>query len=181
MGNGRLFSSNSAPGCPDVGQQCPVFDVRDIHGSPLVVGRTLVAGRGTLLLFMDVSLPAHTRMLSMVRAAAACEGVDVVLISPDAGADLQPSKSSGKAGLWSDPAVIGVRHVVSDAVGQQFGVGHRPFSVLLDAQGVIIAKGHCTARRHIEAIFKTQRRGYYSLYGYLSRVSRFARPVHVLP
>lgn len=179
MDKGRPISTYIEPGCPAVGQQCPIFDVKDVHGTPVVVGRTLVAGRGTLLLFMDVSLPANTRLLPMVQAAAACEGVDVLLISPDPNPGCH-SKPSDNANLLSGKGLIGIRQVESDSIGQHFGVGRRAFGVLIDAQGVIVARGHCTARRHIEALLTTQRRGYYSLYGYLSQLSRYARPVHGL-
>lgn len=181
MGNRRFFASAAMPDqFPAVGQQCPVFDVKDVHGKPVMVGRTLVAGRSTLLMFLNTDSPAGARLLPVIQGVAACEGVDVVVISSRPHTDVCHATAADDAGILWGSHQTGMRHVVSAAISQRFGAGSQPCGVLLDAQGVIVARGHCTARRHIDKLFGAQRRGYYSLYGYLSRISRYARPVYGL-
>lgn len=178
MRDGRFFTIRPTPDpWPDVGQQCPVFNTKDIHGMPVVVGRTLVAGRATLLMFMDTDTAVNARLMTAVAAVAAREGVDVMLISRDAEGRGDPQ---GSTDMGMASGRDGIRHVMSDDISQRFGVDRQPCGVLLDAQGVIIAKGQCTTRKHVENLFGTQRRGYYSLYGYLNRISCYARPVYGL-
>lgn len=177
MSERRIFARGARPDSfPDVGQPCPVLEVKDIHGMPVVVGRTLVAGRSTLLMFMNTHNPSGARLLSVIQSITAREGVDVIMISD--GADCE-HRRVGTA-IISLHRREATRQVVSAEICQRFGVDHRPCGVLLDSQGMIVARGVCTARRHVEGLFKTQRRGYYSLYGYLSRISRYARPVYGL-
>ena len=153
--------------CPEVRDQSPVFDVKDLFGTPLSVGRTLVAGRSTLLLFMHPDNGACAKLMPVLQSIVAREGVDVVLISDDNDADHHR--------FLNRHQLDGMRYVVSSDVSQRFQANKTPYGVLLNPQGVITAKGPCTTRKHVENLFKTRRLGYYSLQGYLSKVPRHAK------
>lgn len=162
MNNGKNYVS-----IPNVGDQSPVFDVKDLFGTPLSVGRTLVAGRATLLLFIHPDSRTCAKLIPVFRSVVAREGVDVVLISDDHDADHYRFLNTHQ--------IAGIRYVVSPDISQRFQTNKTPYGVLLNPQGVIAAKGSCTNRKHFESLFKTRRLGYYSLQGYLSKVPRHAK------
>ncbi len=150
-----------------IGDQSPVFDVKDLFGMPLSVGRTLVAGRSTLLLFTGPACMICANLMPVVQSVVAREGVDVILISGDNDADHHR--------FLNRHQLDGMRYVVSPEISQRFQANKMPYGVLLNPQGLIAAKGLCITRKHVESLFKTRRLGYYSLQGYLSNVPRHAK------
>ena len=177
MDNGFLFASRTTTGhAPEIAEPSPVFDVMDVFGIPISVGRTLVAGRSTLLMFIRPTCPIFAKLIDVIKSVTAREGVDVVLISDEQDANqcdlLDPHSLDS---IRYDMG--GMRYVVSTEIGRRFQVSTTPYGVLLDAQGTISVKARCTSSRHVESLFQTRRTGYYSLHGYCLDVSRLPTSV----
>lgn len=160
---------------PDIGEQSPVFDVKDIFDVPVSVGRALTKDRPTLLMFTGPTCPLCAKLTPIIQSVAGREDVDVIFVSDGNDADHRAFLARHPLGA--------ARYVVSAEIGMRFQVAKIPYGVLLDAQGVIAAKGLCNTREHVESLFETQRLGHHSLQGYLSDlsdVSEAARPAHEL-
>ena len=142
---------------------------------PISVGRTLVAGRSTLVMFIRPTCPTFEKLIDVIKSVTAREGVDVVLISDEQDANqcdlLDPHSLDS---IRYDMG--GMRYVVSTEIGRRFQVSKKPYGILLDAQSTIVAKARCTSGRHVESLFKTQCTGYYSLHGYCTDVSQLPTP-----
>jgi methylamine dehydrogenase accessory protein MauD len=62
-------------------------------------------------------------------------------------------------------------YVLSAALGLAHQVGRLPYAVLLDAAGVVRARGLVNTREHLESLFEAKERGVASLQEYLSRAA----------
>ena len=143
---------------------------------PISVGRTLVAGRSTLLMFIRPTCPIFAKLIDVIKSVTAREGVDVVLISDEQ--DLYHCDLLNPHRLHDMRDDLGgMRYVASTEIGRRFQVPTKPYGVLLDAQGTVSVKARCTSSRHVERLFQTRRTGYYSLHGYCLDVSRLSTPV----
>ena len=65
-----------------------------------------------------------------------------------------------------------VRYVLSPTLGISYQVGKLPYAVLLDAAGVILAKGLVNTREHLESLFEARDRGVASIQDFLRRAER---------
>jgi len=59
-------------------------------------------------------------------------------------------------------------YVNSPQVGMAFQVGTLPYAVLIDAQGVIRAKGLVNHREHLESLMVAEETGFGSIQAYLA-------------
>jgi methylamine dehydrogenase accessory protein MauD len=57
---------------------------------------------------------------------------------------------------------------VSTQIGMTYAVGKLPYAVLIDADGIIRAKGIVNTREHLESLFEAERRGVASIQQYLA-------------
>ncbi|GAB4303142.1 MAG: hypothetical protein Kow0083_14300 [Methylophaga sp.] len=148
---------------PDIGDHSPVFNVKTIDGQDVTVGRAVTPGRPSLMMFTGPSCPVCAKLLPIIRSVAAAEGADVLLISDGTPAEHREFLSNHplKDELYINSPEIGMRYQVSKV----------PYGVLLDADGVIKAKGLCNTREHVESLFETVRLGHASLQSYLKEGS----------
>jgi methylamine dehydrogenase accessory protein MauD len=59
-------------------------------------------------------------------------------------------------------------YVISAALGMSFQVSRLPFAALLDAGGLLRARGLVNSREHLESLFEAQRLGVGSLQEYFA-------------
>jgi methylamine dehydrogenase accessory protein MauD len=59
------------------------------------------------------------------------------------------------------------RYIVSTALGVSYRVGRLPFAVLIDAGGVLRARGIINSREHLESLFEAKRLGVGSIQEFL--------------
>jgi methylamine dehydrogenase accessory protein MauD len=99
-------------------------------------------------------------MLPAVKSLLAREsGVDLVFAS-DGDLDAQRAFIAREK-LEAHP------YLLSPELGLAYQIGKLPYAVLIDAEGVIRAKGLINTREHLESLFEAQARGVASLQEYL--------------
>jgi methylamine dehydrogenase accessory protein MauD len=99
------------------------------------------------------------KLLPIIRSVAAAEGTDVVLISDG-------TRAEHLEFLRNHP-LQNERYVVSAEIGMRYQISKVPYGVLLDADGVILGKGLCNTREHVESLFETVREGHSTLQDFM--------------
>ena len=151
---------------PEVGSPAPVVEVEDLGGLARTVGSTRDDGRSTLLFFLSPTCPVCKTLLPVLRSIARREAtrVEVVLASdgprPEQEAFVQAERLDGFA------------YVLSPSLGMTWQVGKLPYAALVDAGGVVRAKGLVNTREHLESLFEAMERGVASIQDYLEAETR---------
>ena len=65
--------------------------------------------------------------------------------------------------------ITALPYVVSTEVGMRYAIGKLPYAVLIDADGIIRAKGIVNTREHLESLFEAERRGVATIQEFLGR------------
>ena len=63
-------------------------------------------------------------------------------------------------------------YVVSASLGMAYQVSRLPFAVLIDAQGVLRARGIVNSREHLESLFEAKRMGFASIQDYFEAAAQ---------
>lgn len=148
---------------PHVGEAAPVVSVRDRRGREHAIGGAAPDGASTLLFFLSPTCPICETLLPVVRSVARREGprLRVVLAS------------DGPAGehdrLVRERDLEREIYVVSAELGIAFQIGRVPYAVLVDAAGVVRARGLVNTREHLESLFEAHAHGVDSLQTFASR------------
>jgi methylamine dehydrogenase accessory protein MauD len=152
---------------PEVGSAAPVVEAEELRGRTRTVGGRRDDGRSTLLFFLSPTCPVCKTLLPVLRSIARREAdrVEVVLASdgprPEHEAFVQAERLDGFA------------YVLSPSLGMTWQVGKLPYAALVDAGGVVRAKGLVNTREHLESLFEAMERGVASIQDYLeSRVAQ---------
>ncbi len=151
---------------PRIGDAAPRFELTDWSGTPVTIGGTQAQGRSTLLLFVSPTCPVCAAMLSIVESVAGAEQrwLRVVLASDGPRAEHEAFVRTNR--LAAHP------YVLSTELGIAYRVAKLPYAVLIDADGVLRAKGLVNTREHLESLFEAMARGVGSVQDYLRRESR---------
>ena len=146
---------------PAVGEAAPVVDVTDLGGSPHRIGAARTDGRSTLMLFVSPSCPICKTLYPVLLASRRDElaWLDVILAS-DGNAD-EHRDFVRKNTLERFP------YILSTALGLGYQVSRLPYAVLIDAGGILRARGLVNSREHLESLFEAQRLGVASIQDYL--------------
>ncbi len=150
---------------PSVGDPAPPLSVTDLGGAARTIGGAAEAS--TLVFFVSPTCPVCKTLLATVERVVEAEGgVDLVLAS-----DGPPEEHRAfveEHGLERFP------YVLSAELGHTYRVAKLPYAVLLDAEGVVRAKGIVNTREHVESLFDARREGVGSIQEYLDRRDRRA-------
>jgi methylamine dehydrogenase accessory protein MauD len=149
-----------------VGEMSPPLPVTTLAGDRLVLGGASPHGRSRLLLFVAPTCPVCKKLLPIARSFAHAERLDVLLIGD--GDDAEQRSMIREFGLESLP------YINSPQVGMTFHVGKLPYAVLLDAAGVIRAKGLVNNREHLESLLIAEETGFGTIQAYLDAKQRVA-------
>jgi methylamine dehydrogenase accessory protein MauD len=149
------------PGGPKVGDAAPTLAVTDLGGRALTIGGRDVDGRRTLLFFVSPTCPVCKTLLPVVRGLVAGTTPATRLVLASDGDVAEQRAFVARAGLAEHP------YVVSSALGLAYQVGKLPYAVLIDADGVLVAKGLVNTREHVESIFEAARLGVASMQEWL--------------
>jgi methylamine dehydrogenase accessory protein MauD len=144
-----------------VGELAPVVEVVDLEARPLSLGAPRADGRDTLIVFVSPTCPVCKALLPVLKTSRRSEQgkLEIVLASDG---DLADQKAFVRAqGLES------FAYVVSAPLGMTYQVSRLPFAVLIDAPGVLRARGLINSREHLESLFEAKRLGVASLQDYL--------------
>jgi methylamine dehydrogenase accessory protein MauD len=145
-----------------IGERVPMIDVEDLAGQPLRLGAPRADGRSTLLVFVSPTCPVCKSLLPVVRSGRRQERdwLEVILASDG---DLEQQRQFVQAqGLTELP------FVVSAPLGMTYQVSRLPFAALVDAGGILRARGLVNSREHLESLFEAQRLGVASLQEYFA-------------
>jgi methylamine dehydrogenase accessory protein MauD len=146
----------------NVGERVPMVDVVDLDGRGLRLGAPRDDGKSTLLVFVSPTCPVCKTLLPILKSGRKDERdwLEVVLAS-----DGDPDEHRKFA---TDQGLGGVPYVVSAPLGITYQVSRLPFAALLDATGILRARGLVNSREHLESLFEAQRLGVASLQEYFS-------------
>ena len=148
-----------------VGEVAPQVSVHDLEGAPRNIGQPS-NGRATLLMFVSPTCPVCKSLLPVIKSSLTAERdwLDIVLASDG---DLNSQREfvrSQKLG--------GIPYIVSTPLGITYQVSRLPFAVLIDAQGILRARGIVNSREHLESIFEAKRLGFGTIQAYFESIAR---------
>jgi methylamine dehydrogenase accessory protein MauD len=134
---------------PRVGESAAPLDLLDWSGTPLTVGGA--RDRDTLLFFVSPTCPVCEELLPTVPSTCRSEGAELVIVSDGGRAE--------HADFVAAHGLAGARYVLSGELGMTYQIGRVPYAVLLDAEGVVRARGLVNTREHVESLFEARARG----------------------
>ncbi|MCQ4348829.1 methylamine dehydrogenase accessory protein MauD [Pseudomonas stutzeri] len=143
-----------------VNEPAPRVTAADRHGRPVNFGYP--SDKGQLVFFLSPSCPICKSLLPAVKAIGkARKDLELVYVS-DGEADAQ-------AALIREFGLEDARYVVGPEVGMTYQIGKLPYAVLIDAAGVLRAKGLVNSREHLDSLFEAEQMGVASLQDYLHK------------
>jgi methylamine dehydrogenase accessory protein MauD len=155
---------------PRVGEAAPRFELTDWSGAPLAIGGADPQGKGTLLVFVSPVCPVCETILPIIDSVVRGEPGRLRLVLASDGPRAE-HEAFVRAHRLAERA-----YVLSTDLGLAYQVGKLPYAVLIDAEGVLRAKGLVNTREHLESLFEAMARGIGSVQEYLRR-EREARHV----
>lgn len=146
---------------PVPGEPAPLLLAPALSGAALQIGGADAAGRRTLLFFASPTCPMCKTLLPTVRRAAGEERVRLVLAS-----DGDPAEHAAFARAHDlDPA----SYVLSHELGLRYAVAKLPYAVLIDAAGIVRARGLVNTREHVDSLFEAERLGVPTIQAHLAQ------------
>jgi methylamine dehydrogenase accessory protein MauD len=148
---------------PRPGEAAPALDVEDWSGRRLRVGAPDPEGASTLLLFVSPECPVCKVVLPVARSLRAAEAGRLRLVVASDGARAQHEDFVREQRLERE------RYVLSAALGLAWQVPRLPYAALIDAQGIVRARGLVNTREHLESLLEAREQGVASIQEYLAR------------
>jgi methylamine dehydrogenase accessory protein MauD len=155
-------------GGPRVGEAAPVMKIDDWSGRAVTVGGVADDGKSTLLFFLSPTCPVCKTLLPVLDSVARAEQRRLQLVFASDGPRTEHEAFVRAHHLDARP------YLLSAQLGLAYQVGKLPYAVLIDAAGVIRAKGLVNTREHVESLFEAMERGVESVQEYLRRGHRVA-------
>ncbi|MDE2360753.1 MAG: thioredoxin fold domain-containing protein, partial [Betaproteobacteria bacterium] len=135
-------------------------ELRDLLGRAVKLGGLRGDGRNTVLLFVSPTCPMCKKLLPIAKSILRSERAAAIVLASD-GEEAEQRAFVQREGLEALP------YVLSRELGMSYQVGKLPYAVLIDAEGVIRAKGLVNTREHFESLFEARDQGVGSLQDYL--------------
>jgi len=143
-----------------VNEPAPKVTAADRNGRPVNFGYP--ADKSQLLFFLSPTCPICKSLLPAVKAIGkARKDLEVVYVSDG---DLE-----AQAALIREFDLEDAAYVVGPEVGMTYQIGKLPYAALIDAAGVLRAKGLVNSREHLDSLFEAERMGIASLQDYLHK------------
>jgi len=144
---------------PGVGEHSPQLEVHAVGGSAITIGRKLADGKTLLMLFVSQTCPICKKLIPIAVDFAKSERLEVLFVGDAEAAEQR--KLIAAFGLDEN------RFVNGPEIGMAYRVDKLPYAVLLDDNGVIVAKGLVNSREHFESLIIAKETGFASLQSYL--------------
>ena len=140
--------------------KAPHFEKASIGGKVVVVGG--IREKDQLLFFIDIGCPICRSLVQTVKKVAYEESADLVFVSDgeSVGPHLEFSRRTN---------LMPCDYLISEEVGQAYGVGKVPYAALIGPNGNIITFGIVNSREHIESLFQAREDGVDSLQEYFRK------------
>ncbi|MEP7245738.1 MAG: methylamine dehydrogenase accessory protein MauD [Gammaproteobacteria bacterium] len=151
-----------------VGEHAPIVAVIDIEGTARRIGDVREDGKNTLVMFVSPTCPVCKTLLPVLRSSLRSEAawLDIILASDG---DITTHAEFRRAhGLGH------MTYVLSPPLGIAYQINRLPYAVLLDEQGVVLARGLINSREHLESLFEAKRLGVASVQEYLESQAKRA-------
>ncbi len=150
---------------PKVGEAAPELALPSLRGATVRLGGEASQARSTLLFFLSPTCPVCKTLLPTLRRVAREESPGLRIVYASDGAPEEHQAFVREHGLAD------ADYVLSEELGMRFEVSKLPFAVLMDAAGVVRAKGIVNTREHLESLFEADRLEVASLQQYVTRES----------
>jgi methylamine dehydrogenase accessory protein MauD len=149
-----------------VGEAAPQVTVEDLDGQARTIGAPVPSGRAVLLMFVSPTCPVCKSLLPVLRSSLVSERdwLEIVLASDGDAASQREYVQSQKLGSFP--------YVLSAPLGMTYQVSRLPFAVLIDAQGILRARGIVNSREHLESLFEAKRLGLATIQAYFESIAR---------
>lgn len=145
---------------PAVGEASPTFALRSLTSEAVHVG-----GAGplpTLVFFLAPTCPVCKKLIPVLKALLRDEQRDLrIVLASDGNDALTHQRFVREQGLGAFP------YVLSSELGMSYRVSRLPYAVLLDAQGVVAAKGLVNSREQLDSLLNAHDMGKPSIQSYL--------------
>ena len=149
---------------PAVGDAAPQFDLVDVGGREWTLGGERDVA--TLLFFMSPTCPVCKTLLPTVERVVGREAAVSLMLASDG--PIEEHRT-----FVQEHALDRFPYILSPELGRAFQVAKLPYAVLIDAAGVVRAKGIVNTREHVESLFEASGLGVASIQEYLDqRTSR---------
>jgi methylamine dehydrogenase accessory protein MauD len=149
-----------------VGEPAPTITVEDLDRRALTLGAARSDGRATLLMFVSPTCPVCKALIPVLKSSLASERdwLDIVLASD--------GENTAQREFVQAHRLTNFPYVVSAPLGIAFQVSRLPYAVLIDAQGVLRARGIVNSREHLESLFEAKRLGLASIQDYFEATAQ---------
>ncbi|MFT4569419.1 MAG: methylamine dehydrogenase accessory protein MauD [Hyphomicrobiaceae bacterium] len=147
---------------PEVGEPAPTLEVPTLAGTPVSIGGPADDGRRTLVFFLSPTCPVCKVLLPTVLRVARSQVPPLRVVLASDGDEEEHRR------FVSDHDLEEMPYVVSAALGISFEVAKLPYAVLIDAEGILRAKGLVNTREHLESLFEAERLGVASIQDWLA-------------
>lgn len=149
-------------GGPEVGDAVPEMWLPDVRGERVRVGGADPDGGRTLIFFLSPTCPVCKTLLPTLERVVSEQSPGVRIVYASDGAVEDHERFVREHGLER------CDYAISETLGIHFAVAKLPFAVLLDAAGVLRARGIVNTREHLESLFEADRLDVASLQDYLA-------------
>jgi methylamine dehydrogenase accessory protein MauD len=149
-----------------VGEPVPQISALDLEGRALTLGAERADARATLIVFVSPTCPVCKTLLPVLKSSLTAERdwLEIVLASDGETAAQRDFVQAHRLG--------GFPYVLSAALGMAYQVSRLPFAALVDARGVLRARGIVNSREHLESLFEARRLGFASIQDYFEAAAR---------
>ncbi|OYO27579.1 methylamine dehydrogenase accessory protein MauD [Janthinobacterium sp. PC23-8] len=144
---------------PKVGQPAPSMALRTMDQAGLQLPGA--AGTSTLLFFLSPTCPVCKKLLPALKSMQKAEAGWLQMVLASDGDVLEHQAFRSEYGL------TGFQYVLSAPLGMAYRVARLPYAVLIDASGVVSAKGLINSREQLESLLTAQELGVASVQEYL--------------
>ncbi len=144
------------------GQAVPPVVVHDLDQRPVSVSGEAEDGRARLLVFTAPNCPVCAELKETLAAIARQEADWLAVIQVSDGPAAEHEQAAREA------ARAGIPYVLSRNLGLLLEVSRLPYAALIDAQGVLKARGLVNSREHLESLFEAHERQTASLQDWLA-------------
>ena len=144
---------------PAVGEAAPPMSLTGIQSETVRVGGP--QAQAMLLFFLSPTCPVCKKLLPVLKAAARDESSRVRIVLASDGDSAEHLAFVREQGLAQMP------YLLSTELGMTYRVSRLPYGILVDAQGIVRAKGLVNSREHLDSLLNAHDMGAASIQQYL--------------
>ena len=153
---------------PAVGSDSPTFALTGIQSEDITLGGP--AATPTLVFFLSPTCPVCKKLLPVLKALRRDEGRQLRVVLASDG------EAAAHLAFVREQRLEEFPYVLSTELGMTYRVSRLPYGVLLDARGVVAAKGLINSREQLDSLLNAHDMAVPSIQQYLSGSPASAAP-----